>query len=72
MSDEEPPLLRAKAYDQPSVFEPANLLPEGRRQRARPDVPVPAVCLLGSTAWGQARRAGSASRRSHPPMPGMA
>ena len=46
MSDETSPLLRAKAYDQPSVFEPANLLREGRRQRGRADVPVPAVCLL--------------------------
>jgi uridine phosphorylase len=44
--DETSPLLRAKAYDEPSVFEPANLLREGRRQRGRPDVPVPAVCLL--------------------------
>lgn len=40
------PLLRAKAYDQPSVFQPANLLREGRRQRGRPDIDVPAVCLL--------------------------
>ncbi|MFN7148233.1 MAG: nucleoside phosphorylase [Microthrixaceae bacterium] len=40
------PLLRAKAYDQPSVFQPANLLREGRRQRNRPDIDVPAVCLL--------------------------
>ncbi|MEY4010464.1 MAG: hypothetical protein RLZZ93_1156 [Actinomycetota bacterium] len=40
------PLLRAKAYDEPSVFEPANLLREGRRQRGRPDIAVPAVCLL--------------------------
>jgi hypothetical protein len=31
------PLLRAKAYDEPSVFEPANLLR---------DIAVPAVCLL--------------------------
>lgn len=46
MSDDTSPLLRAKAYDQPSVFQPANLLREGRRQRSRPDVPVPAVCLL--------------------------
>jgi uridine phosphorylase len=44
--DEISPLLRAKAYNEPSVFEPANLLREGRRQRRRPDVPVPAVCLL--------------------------
>ena len=44
--DETSPLLRAKAYDEQSVFDPANLLREGRRQRHRPDVPVPAVCLL--------------------------
>lgn len=44
--DETSPLLRAKAYDEPSIFEPANLLREGRRQRHRPDTPVPAVCLL--------------------------
>jgi uridine phosphorylase len=44
--DETSPLLRAKAYDEPSVFDPANLLREGRRQRGRTDTPVPAVCLL--------------------------
>lgn len=46
--DDEPksPLLHAKVYDQPSVFQPANLLREGRRQRGRPDIAVPAVCLL--------------------------
>ena len=46
MSEEASPLLRAKAYDQPSVFQPENLLREGRRQRGRPDIAVPAVCLL--------------------------
>ena len=46
MSDDTSPLLSAKAYDQPSVFQPANLLREGRRQRGRPDIAVPAVCLL--------------------------
>lgn len=46
MDDDISPLLRAKAYDQPSVFQPANLLREGRRQRGRPDIAVPAVCLL--------------------------
>ncbi len=40
------PLLAGKAYDEPSVFEPGNLLREGRRQRGRPDVDVPEVCLL--------------------------
>jgi uridine phosphorylase len=28
------------------VFQPAKLLREGRRQRGRPDVPVPSVCVL--------------------------
>jgi uridine phosphorylase len=46
MTERTSPLLRAKAFDQGSVFEPANLLREGRRQRGRPDVAVPAVCLL--------------------------
>ena len=58
------PLLTAKAYDEPSVFQPANLLREGRRQLGRPDLPVPAVCLLDPdgdivrhlTASGSARR----------------
>jgi uridine phosphorylase len=40
------PLLRAKAYGEASVFQPVNLLREGRRQRGRPDLDVPAVCLL--------------------------
>ncbi len=47
MTDDDPsPLVRAKAYDQHSVFRPENLLREGRRQRGRPDCAVPAVCLL--------------------------
>jgi len=46
MTDETSPLLSAKAYDEPSVFEPDNLLREARRQRQRPDTEVPAVCLL--------------------------
>lgn len=62
MDDATSPLLRAKVYDQPSVFQPANLLREGRRQRGRPDLAVPAVCLLDPdgdivrhlTATGQA------------------
>jgi uridine phosphorylase len=46
MTDDTSPLLQAKAHDDVSVFQPANLLREGRRQRRRPDVAVPAVCLL--------------------------
>lgn len=46
MNDETSPLLGAKAYNEPSVFEPDKLLREARRQRQRPDTAVPAVCLL--------------------------
>ncbi len=46
MTDAAPPLLGSKAYDEPSVFLPENLLRECRRQRGRPDLPVPSVCLL--------------------------
>ena len=41
-----PPILTAKDADAPSVFRPENLLREARRQRGRPNVPVPAICLL--------------------------
>ena len=40
------PVLERKAYDEPSLFAPENLLREARRQKALPDVPVPAVALL--------------------------
>ncbi len=40
------PLLQAKDHRAPSLFEPANLLREARRQKDLPDVPVPAVALL--------------------------
>ncbi len=40
------PLLRPKNYAAPSVFEPANLLREARRQRRLPVTDVPRVALL--------------------------
>jgi len=40
------PLLTAKNYAETSLFEPANLLREARRQKNLPDVEVPAVGLL--------------------------
>lgn len=40
------PLLVAKDHRSPSLFEPANLLREARRQRGLDDVAVPAVGLL--------------------------
>jgi uridine phosphorylase len=41
-----PTILAAKLHDARSVFEPANLLREARRQRGLPDENVPAVCAL--------------------------
>jgi uridine phosphorylase len=41
-----PTILSPKRHDAPSVFAPANLLREARRQRGLPNEPVPAVCAL--------------------------
>lgn len=41
-----PPLLRHKAYDEPSVFAPENLLREARRQNDVEHGSVPDICLL--------------------------
>lgn len=41
-----PTILTEKQHDAPSVFAPANLLREARRQRSLPDENVPAVCAL--------------------------
>jgi uridine phosphorylase len=46
MSRDKPPILQAKDYAAPSVFEPANLLREARRQKGVAEGEVPAVCLL--------------------------
>lgn len=57
------PLLAAKDYAAPSLFEPANLLREGRRQRGLPEVDVPAVGLLDPD--GDIVRYLAASGRGH-------
>jgi uridine phosphorylase len=41
-----PTIRAAKLHNAPSVFEPANLLREARRQRGLPDENVPDVCAL--------------------------
>lgn len=47
MTDEKaPPILQAKDYAAISVFEPANLLREARRQKGLDEAAVPAICLL--------------------------
>ena len=57
------PILAGKDYDAPSVFEPANLLREARRQKGVPPLDVPAVCLLDPDGdiLRALRRAGRAS-----------
>ena len=45
-SHKPPPILRNKDYGAPSVFEPANLLREARRQKGLADADVPPVCML--------------------------
>jgi uridine phosphorylase len=41
-----PPILADKDYAAPSVFEPANLLREARRQKHVPEIAVPEICIL--------------------------
>jgi uridine phosphorylase len=42
----QPPILDGKQYAAPSVFEPANLLREARRQKNLPARDIPELCLL--------------------------
>jgi len=41
-----PPILQGKDFAAKSVFEPANLLREARRQKAIPEADVPEICVL--------------------------
>jgi uridine phosphorylase len=44
--DSVPPILSAKDFAAPSIFEPANLLREARRQKGVPEAAVPEICVL--------------------------
>jgi len=70
MPSSDPPILRHKAHDEPSVFAPENLLREARRQNDVEDGPVPDVCLLDPDGdiVNRLRDAGRAS--PHPHWPG--
>lgn len=46
LSSSFPPILRDKAYAEPSVFQPANLLREARRQKRLQGTDIPEICLL--------------------------
>jgi uridine phosphorylase len=41
-----PPILADKDYGSASVFKPANLLREARRQKGVPEIAVPEICVL--------------------------
>ena len=40
------PILDHKAYDQPSIFLPGNLLREARRQKGIIELTIPEICIL--------------------------
>jgi uridine phosphorylase len=64
-----PPILAGKEYEAASVFEPANLLREARRQKGLAQGDVPEICLLDPDGdiLRALRRAGRAT-----PSPGWA
>jgi uridine phosphorylase len=41
-----PPILAGKEFAAPSVFEPANLLREARRQKGITEAKIPEICIL--------------------------
>ncbi len=64
------PLLRNKAYDEPSVFAPENLLREARRQNDVEHGPVPDVCLLDPDGDVVDRLRAADRAEPHPHWPG--
>ncbi len=66
MTDTGYPLLMNKDYRAPSLFQPANLLREARRQKNLADVAVPAVTLLDPDGDIVGYLARSGAGRRHP------
>jgi uridine phosphorylase len=66
MTDTGHPLRLNKDYQAPSLFEPANLLREARRQKNLPDVAVPEVALLDPDGDIVRYLARSGRGRQHP------
>ena len=60
------PLLHGKDYPAASLFAPANLPREARRQRHLPDVPVPAVAVLDPDGDIVRHLAASGAGHRHP------
>lgn len=46
LSVDRPPILADKQFAEPSVFEPANLLREARRQKGLSEATIPEICIL--------------------------
>lgn len=60
------PLVQAKHFDAPSVFQPAALLREARRQKHLPDIAVPPACLLDPDGDIVAHLVRTGQARPHP------
>jgi uridine phosphorylase len=60
------PLLGAKIFDAPSVFQPAALLREARRQKGLPELAVPPACLLDPDGDIAAHLLRAGLARAHP------
>ncbi|HLB29985.1 MAG TPA: hypothetical protein VJN91_00505 [Gammaproteobacteria bacterium] len=58
------PILDHKHPDQPSVFDPANLLREARRQKAAPLGNVPEICVLDPDGDLSRQLRGQGARRN--------
>jgi uridine phosphorylase len=69
-SAEPSPLLQNKAYDEPSVFQPENLLREARRQNEVEEGTVPDVCLLDPDGDIVDRLRAENRAEPHPHWPG--
>ena len=57
-----PPILTGKAFADPSVFQPVNLLREARRQKRLTLAHIPEICVLDPD--GDIRRLLSRQRRA--------
>lgn len=60
------PLLGPRDFGAPSVFQPAALLREARRQKGLPDTPVPPACLLDPDGDIVAHLVRNGRARPHP------
>ncbi len=59
-------VLEPKAYDEPSLFAPENLLREARRQKSLPNIPVPEIALLDPDGDIVRHLASTGNGRRHP------